>query len=491
MNKHSQKFFHFIWTKENKKFLWIALIVSVIYFIVLRLLYPIPSYFADSFTYVGAAKNNQPISFRPVGYSRLLLLFKLFSTSDIALIAGQYFSNILVNLFLFFTFLYFFEFRKVYKVILFLLLIVNPFYLFYSNYVSPDSFFCCFTVLWFTLLIWTLHKPSWWFTIAQLVILALLFNLRYNAVILPVVMTLALLLSKKPLWKKVISIGTSYLLIIVLVFIVTRITKNYVGTKTFSAFSGWQMANNAVHILRYEDVDTSTMEDKEAKQIIVRTKEFFDTTKDFIPATASAWYLWHPNSPLKKYMSNYAGKKKTYFLTWNALGPVYNDFGKAIIIKKPFSYVQYFIIPNTKEYFYPKLEIYDTYFEDVDTIAPIARNFYKYKTKKTSAHRPALYAVVFQPWRYLFPLINVLFITLGLLYIRKRKYKEHPQLFNNTLLCFTAFYLINFFFIVSLAPSVLRYHIFIVTLSFPMLLYLIRSFTRPSVEESKRGVTAA
>src|SRR5207253_1256906 len=98
-------------------------------------------------------------------------------------------------LFLFFTWTYFFRLKKVFKIVLYVLLIVNPFYLFYSNYVSSDAFFNCFTVLWFTLLIWIMYRPSWVLIIVQLIVLAALFELRYNAIFFPAISTIALLLS--------------------------------------------------------------------------------------------------------------------------------------------------------------------------------------------------------------------------------------------------------------------------------------------------------
>jgi hypothetical protein len=160
MDKQDRTFYEFLSSPENKRFIVSALLIGVVYFICLRLLFPVPVFFADSYTYVGAAKNSQPVSFRPIGYSRILVFFRLFSSTDLPVIAAQYYSNLFANLSLFFSAVYFIPLKKAYRQILFFLLIVNPFYLFYSNYISPDSFFCAFTVAWFTLLIWMLHKPS-------------------------------------------------------------------------------------------------------------------------------------------------------------------------------------------------------------------------------------------------------------------------------------------------------------------------------------------
>lgn len=213
MINHQVTFRKHITTKESLYCIISALLIGVVYFISLRILYPIPSYYADSFTWLGAARTGQPVSFRPVGYSKLIVFFKLFSTSDIALIAGQFFGNLLVNLFLFFTCTYLFRLKKGFKILLYVLLFVNPFYLFYSNYISSDPFFNCFTVFWFTLLIWILYKPTWLLIILQLIVLASLFQLRYNAIYFPAISTLAVLLSKASVGKKLTCIVMSFIII--------------------------------------------------------------------------------------------------------------------------------------------------------------------------------------------------------------------------------------------------------------------------------------
>jgi hypothetical protein len=463
-----------------------AFITGIVYFVILRSLYPIPSFYSDSFTWVGAAQTGQPVTFRPVGYSKVMMFFRLLSTNDIALIAGQYFSNLLTNLFLFFTCNYFFSLRKGLKLLLYLILILNPFYLFYSNYISSDPFFNCLAVFWFTLLIWIMYRPSWFLIFCQLTVLAALFELRYNAIFFPAISTIAVLLSKMSLLKKVTAIVTSLLLIATIVTITTYVTKKYTGTKTFSAFSGWQLANNGLHVMQHSKIDTNRFSDREVKSFARFAIHFFDTTKQTFPdSAASAVFMWHINSPLKRYMTVYPKRSRYYFATWNKLGPIYNEFGKEIILQKPFTYFQHFVLPNTKAYFFPPLEIYETYMENRHTIAAAARKYYQYKNNKTPVHHPTVYAVVFTPMPYLFTAVNISFVLIALYYLLFKRYREQSRLFNHTLLCFTAFFLANFFFIVLLAPSVFRYHIFILTLSFPVLTYLIQAIVFEKMEKLK------
>lgn len=476
-------FAEYLLLRENKTYSFAALILGTGYFFLLRYLYPVPSFFADSFTFVGAAITNQPITFRPILYSKILQIFKFITTSDVALIAAQFFCNLLVNLFLFFTTSWFFRFKKAYKILLFALLIVHPFYLFYSNYVSSDAFFNSFAVLWFTLILWILIKPKWYLVLAQLVLLGLLFELRYNAIYFPVIAAVAILLSNMKLKAKLVSITANVLVVAGLMLFTSYITGKVAGTKTFSPFGGWQMANNALHVLRHEKIDTATIDDKQVRELITYSQNFFDTTKEYIPGKATAWYMWYFKSPLKTYMQVYPKKSKAYFRTWAALGPIYNKFGRTIILKKPGTYIQYFVLPNSVEYFLPELEIYQTYMENKDTIAPVAVKYFKYKTNEAPKHKPAVYAAVFTHWKYVFLVQNILFITLGLWYWIAKKYKHQPRKANQFLLCFALFFLANMFFIILLAPSVLRYHIFIMVLAFPVLLFLIRALFGKNIME--------
>ena len=463
--------------KQQKHYLWWALVIGFLYFIILRLLYPVPSYFADSFTYVGAAASNRPVSFRPVMYSKLIQFFRLLSTSEIALIAGQYFSILLANLFLFFSASWLFQFNKWQKNVLFAILVMHPFFLFSANYISSDAFFTSFTIGWFTLLLWIMYKPKWYIILVHAVLLMMVFMLRYNAIYFPFITAIALVFSPLNRMKKSGIMVVIAALIFTFIEYTGRATEKFVGTKVFTAFSGWQFANNALHIVRFKEIDTTEIKDKSVKELLRYSQQYFHSSKDTIPVNATAWYMWHPNSPLKKYMK-VRYPKAAYFRAWNNLAPVYEKFGKTIILQNPTAYVQHFVLPNTKEYFLPRLEIYDTYFENVDTVAKVATKYYLYKNNKASEHKPAVYAIAFTGWPQLFLLVNIALLLAGTWYIIKRKYLYYSKLINQFLLLFAAFFAANFLFIVLLAPSVLRYHIPVLTVALPVVLFLISPVVR-------------
>lgn len=487
MKDKENSFGRFILNGNNKWFLISGLLIGIVYFIALRILYPVPSYYSDSFTWVGAARTGQPVTFRPIGYSKFLMLLHYISHSDFLVIAVQYFANLLTNLFLFFTVQWFFPLRRLLKLLLFFLLVLNPFYVAYSNYISSDAAFTCLTVLWFTLLIWIIHNPSRLIIALQVLVLGAAFEIRYNAVFFPFIAAVAFFFSKAPVVRKLTGIGATALCILSLYLLTTYQTEKFTGTKIFSAFSGWQLANDALHVIQHDKVDSNKIKDKEIKRFLSYTVHFFDTTKQRYPDTAaSAFFMWYFTSPLKRYMEVYGGKNDPYFKTWNRLGPIYGKFGTTVILQKPFTYFKHFILPNSGAYFFPPLEIYETYMENRRVIPPVVTKYFKYKQDKTPKHYPKVYNVVFKPMQYLFAGLNLLLPFLPAYYLFSKKYKTGSINYNHTLIVYGLLIIANFLFIVLLAPSVFRYHIYILTLSFPLVLYLIQILTdrKPEIQAS-------
>lgn len=472
-------FIDYVWrTKNNKQLLLAGLCIGLIYFIVLRVLFPLPSFYFDSYTYIKAAAEKQFISFRPIEYSEFINFFHSFSKSDAALIFGQYFFNVIANLFLFFTIAFLFPIGKALRITLFVLLTCNPLYLFYSNYILSDSFFCSLTVAWFAILIWILYRPNLAQLFIQLLLLLLLFKLRYNAMIFPVFTTLALVLSKQAVWRKVTFSLLSFAIILLLVKQISDKTEELTGTRVFSAFSGWQMANNALHILKYEKADSTKLEN-ESKEINRIAAYYFDTLHKSKPAPATysvtGSYLWDNTSPLKTYLPTYAMQisAQSYFQAWTAAGPVYNTFGTDIIKQKPTAYFKYFVWPNTQQYFFPDMEAYNAYNENRDTIDQVAVTYFQYKSNKTSLANKGVQTSMLTVWKPLFPLLNFVFLAATVLYFATGTWKRHSKLFNRSTLLLTLFYFANLGFVAAVAPSVFRYHVFIITLLLAFTPYLL------------------
>lgn len=458
-------FYHYIC--QHKSYLFTALVVGVAYTLLVRWLLPLPSFFSDSYTYIKAAAFNQPVSFRPILYSKILRLLAWFPHPDAVVVAAQYASNLLANLLLFYTVSYHFELSKKYRLLIFALLIVYPLYVFYSVYISSDAFFNALAVVWFTGLIWLMNKPKGYVIWIHSILLGLLFLLRYNAIYFPCISAIAIFYSHFTSIKKWLYASGSFLVVAIIMLVVTEVNQRYTGTKIFSAFSGWQMANNALHIVRHERADPLQWDDPQLQQLGTYINQYFDTANPGLFTNGvSGGYMWAPDSPLKQWAQQHKDAKRAYFRVWNQVAPLYHQYGKTVIIQNPVGYIRYFVLPNTKEYLLPQLEIYEAYMQNDDTIAATATKFFNISNNKTPQVNQRLYHWMWKPWKIGFGMLNVLIIAFGLWYLRSQKRRNKAGWMNRIIILFYALFILNGCFIVWLAPSVLRYHLFIITISF-------------------------
>ena len=240
---------------------------------------------------------------------------------------------------------------------------------------------------------------------------------------------------------------------------------------TFSSFSGCQMANDALHILPYTKNTDTTAFDDDGREAFTFIKKYFDTvqSKYTIAPTSGVtpFFMWDKRSPLKQYVPYYTNKYgfKDYFLAWCSLGPIYYKLGQTLILQHPILYYQHFIYPNTGAYFIPELEAYGSYNENRDTVATIAKDYYQYKTTAIDKSSNKLHETLIKPWPILFLLLNIMLLIFTALYFGLGVFKTNSKTLNFSILMYLSLYFINFFFVVFLAPSVFRYHLFIVTLS--------------------------
>src|SRR5258708_20583126 len=94
----------------NRTFLWIAGIAIIVQFVIFKILYPYAGFInGDSYVYLESAYMNYDINTYPVGYSKFLRLFSVFSRSDTALVAFQYLIIQSSALYFIFTLFYFYN----------------------------------------------------------------------------------------------------------------------------------------------------------------------------------------------------------------------------------------------------------------------------------------------------------------------------------------------------------------------------------------------
>ena len=482
----TQPFFgQFILTKENKYFLFLGLGIGFLFFIALQFLFPIPVFCSDTNSYVIAAIQNYPIGNRPVGYSEFISFFHDINHSTTLLVLSQYLSNLLANLFLFFSVTFFLPLKRGFKIILFVLLLCNPLYVLYSNYILTDAFFCSLTVAWFTSVLWIIYRPHFIWVLLQVIFLFLAFKIRYHALFYPAITILAFIVSKQALWKKLVGIAATVTMLYFVVEHILNETEKVTDVRTFSAFGGWELGNNALHIVKYEYIDPRIFDNEEALEFYNYSYDYFsharkDTVDEELKATSE--YLWDTTKPLRSYLNYYAYKHRNnygfdlYFHVWTALGPLYSDFGTKVIEHNPVFYIKYFVWPNVKAYCNPYMEAFNATYQGSDTIPAFIADYYGYTTKKMSFNHETFFKAMMKPQKWLYMITNAAFVVLLIAFVVTGRIKMKPDFFDWQLYFFTAFYVGNFLFIVLLVPTVFRYHIAVITLSVVYILYLLQLF---------------
>jgi protoporphyrinogen oxidase len=463
----------------NKALLWLAGIAILLQFIVFKYLYVTPGFIdGDSYVYLQTAHFNYNINTYPIGYSRFLRIFSTFIKSDIALVGFQYLLLQGSALFFIFTLAWLYKPGKVAFAILFFSIVFNPVFLYMSNYISSDAFFLGLSLIWFTLLLWIIHRPTPRLIIIHAVIILLAFTVRYNALFYPVVGAIAFALSKQPLRMKIAGVIASILLIAGFMYHTSNQYKALTGIRQFSPFSGWQMANNALYAYRFVQDKKLVNLPPRFKQLDQSVRTYFDTTRNIYAhpqemLIANTWYMWDPKSPLQIYMNKQFKKDSMAgpVRRWSTLGPLYADYGAYLIKQYPQAFTQFYLLPNLLKYYAPPVEFLNTYNMGKDSIKPIAQSWFDLKSPKVKTRFKDLKVNVLDFYPVLVGILNVIFL-FGLIGFAMLQGFKRQKLLSGGLLLVFGLWLVNFGFSVFASQIALRFQMLpvLVFLSFTVLL---------------------
>lgn len=468
--------------KRNKRILLVALGLIIVQFSIFKYLYPFASYIhGDSFTYLESAQQNLDINTYPVGYSRFLRLFSVFTHSDTVLVAFQYLSIQASILFLLFTIFYFYNPGNITKWILLSFMVLNPLFLHLANLVSSDCVFVVLSVTWFALLLWIIHRPSTKIIIWHTVVLFMAFTVRYNALIYPFIAAVAFRLSQLPLRNKIMGIGAGILLCGLFVCYTSYKYEKLTGYWQFSPFSGWLMSNNAMYAYRYVDsVDRKPVPPKfQALDYMIR--EFYDSTRNVkkYPSEAvmaGTIYMWTPSMSLTKYRDSLFAKRKdttaSELKKWASMGPFYKDYGLYIIKQYPLYFIRYFVWPNTRKYYAPPVEFLGSYNSGTNWVTPDAKAWFGYKSQivKTRMSNGEVWVLNYYP--ILSGIINVVML-FGLIYYVLLKGWKYTPVFNKAIIMGGTVWLLNALFTIGASSAALRFQSFPVLLTTTVALLLV------------------
>lgn len=458
-----------------KKNLLVAGAAMIVVWIIFKHFYPYADFFTDSYTYIQAAAGKDVIDYRPIGYSVFLRLVHAVSASDTFLVTLQYLLVQSASLVLYTRLQRICRPAPWVQWLILAFLVFNPVIPYTCNYVSSDALFIALSLLWLNLLTGIILRPSWGRLWLQLVLLALIFNIRYVALYYPAVAAIAFFWVRKDLFFKAVGVVTSLAVVLTGIFLIKAITRQQTGAPIFSAFSGWQIANNALHLYPYTPVDTTGMPSAESRVLAAYVKTYFDRVGPALVKSgpeATTAYMWERSSPLHQYMSVYQKSHSlSYFIAWNRVAVTFTEYGYHLVREHPLAFGRYYLWPSAKSYFLTPLDVYAVYNEGKMEVDPVAKGWFNYKSTRLRVSSPTIQARLlgWVPGLYIF--LNVIFVLAATFFLSARARRlSHPG-FTFCLRLVCAYLLANAAFCIFACPTVLRYQVLPVILLFVFTVY--------------------
>jgi hypothetical protein len=199
-------------------------------------------------------------------------------------------------------------------------------------------------------------------------------------------------------------------------------------------------------------------------------RHYFDTTKDVLKhpeelLLANTYYMWDTTTPLQQYM--YRQFRTTPGISslkrWSSMGPLYKDYGSFLIRHYPKVFLQFYILPNAAKYYAPPVEYLDSYNMGRDTVAGIAKAWFRYPSNKVHTAFKSNNVNVLNFYPILAGSLNVVLLLSLLFYWILKGFKEDP-ISRRAVVLTTACWLTNFCFSVFASPIALRFQIFPLTI---------------------------
>lgn len=453
---------------ENRRLLFISLMIIIVQLLFFKYWYPFASFInGDSYSYLVSAFNNLSINTYPIGYSKLLRAFSVFTHSDTALVVFQYLSIQLSGLSLMYTLFFFFSPSVITKLILITFILLNPVFLYTSNYISSDAIFLSLSLIWFNLLLWSIFRPRYKNIILLIFILFLCFTFRYNSLYYPLITILGLILISKK--RQIIKslIGLSFGLLLIGEFIMFNECKYFelTGTKQFSPFAGWQLANNAMYAYKFVEKSKVKKLPSEYHNLDQLVWDYFDSTTNNVKHPEGKWmvstiYMWTDSAPLRKYMHlKYGSQRKDEFKQWAQIAPFYKNYGKLIIRHYPLEFTKYYLYPNLLNYYSPPVEFLGSYGTEYDNFPPIALLWFNFDSQKPETLFKDFKVNVLDLYPIFIGFTNITFILI-LISLKFTNILIKEDRFKNLTTLITSIYFLNLLFSVFASPIVLRFQLF-------------------------------
>ena len=350
---------------------WLTIVISVAVgcFLVTRT-YPFPGTTSDTFGYLWSAIQNIFTYLRPFGYSFFLRIVHKFSDSIYSVIVSQAFIYVLsLGLLLLAVKKYWPGLKSWWFRLFEVVVSFSPAAIFMLDTILSDTLQCSLVFIMLAMLIVMIKEESWVAMIVYVASLFASFHTRYSCMFFPIAFIPILALKGKEVFR------VSAIVLTILSFIVFHVqTKanmsRSIGVRQFSTgFEGWQLANNAIHVIPFiEDDEEAKIPDDAEIMELHKFVVLYDRQQEVISnATnygqeATAAFIWNNDSPLKQYFFRQQ-QGKVYSSVWVRMGSgLYKQYGKWIILHYPWLFFRYYLLPNIKQVFFTtKSEVIGNY----------------------------------------------------------------------------------------------------------------------------------
>jgi hypothetical protein len=333
--------------------------------------------------------------------------------------------------------------------------------------------------IWFTTLLWLLHRPARKHIYYHLAILFILFTLRYNALVYPFISISVFLVCKTSRMNKYGGIIAVTILCSSFILFTSYKYKQLTGSWQYSPFSGWQWANNAMYSYRYVKSAAREPVPNRFKALDNLIRSYFDTSRNVKThpierVKASTYYMWSQGLPLFRYRDSLFKRDSTAseLKKWASMGPLYKDYGIHIISTYPLHHLRHFILPNFLKYYAPPVEFLSKYNSGKDSVSPIAQIWFEYKSPKLSTRMNSKNARELDFYPILAGITNIVFVASIISFLLLEGLTLN-RMFSRGLKLATAFWIINAAFTILASSAALRFQSFPILYTFTFTLVLI------------------
>jgi hypothetical protein len=307
----------------------------------------------------------------------------------------------------------------------------------------------------------------------QALLLLACFTVRYNAIYYPLIAVLAFILSRQSWQRKLAGIGLGVLLVVGSFAYTSNKMQEVTGKRQFSAFGGWQLANNALYMYEHIPAGQRGAIPARFEKLEKMVREHMDTLSRVKltgqDSAANFFYLWSDKGPLVQYMVR-TWKKDTItpqFKRWASEGPLYQDYAMYLIQKYPMQFASEFLLPNSVKYAVPPSEFLGIYNMGGDSVGKLAKDWFNYRTLKVRDHNDKNARIgVTQLYPFVGTLVNafLLICVVGLAVFTG--FKQGDKGLYRLLFMVLFFWVLNMGFSIFASPIVLRYQVFPIVVSF-------------------------